>query len=156
MLGLVQRMVRVGGEDRGGHERVSVFEQWHPRCERVWKRRRKNIPQRLRFVEQNVFNEERRWPLAGHLRARRCVVQVHFERARPERSSRRLFGQNQNLQAASLRLQTLGEKKRRNVNLFVYPPPGTLLFIGRWVTGGKLQWGMCAQPITRLRGGELN
>lgn len=60
MLWFVQRMVRMGGEDRGGHEGVSVFEQRHPRCERVGERRRKHIPQRLRLVEQNVFNEEGR------------------------------------------------------------------------------------------------
>lgn len=58
MLWFVQRMVRMRCEDRGGHERVSVFEQRHPRCERVGERRRENIPQRFRFMEQNIFNEE--------------------------------------------------------------------------------------------------
>lgn len=156
MLWFVQRMVWMRGEDRGGHEGVSVFKQRHPGCERVGKRRRKHIPQRLRLVEQNVFNEEGRWPLGGYLRARRRVVQVHLERARPERSSCRLFGQNQNLQAAYLRLQTVGEKKRRTINLSVYPKPGALLFIGRWVTSGKLWCRMCARPMRGLRGGELN
>lgn len=117
MFWFVQWMVRMGSEDRGGHKGVSVFEQRHPRCEWVGERRRKHIPQRLRFVEQNVFNEEGRWPLGGQLRARRRVVQVHVERSRPERSSRRWFAQNQSLQAAYFRLQTLGRKTQKRKSL---------------------------------------
>lgn len=61
-------------QDWRWHERVSIFQDGHPGGQRAAERRGDDLPQRLRFVQQDVFNEKGRGSLRGR---RRRVIQTH-------------------------------------------------------------------------------
>ena len=75
MLRLVKGMMRMGRQNWRRHQWVSIIQKRHPRRKGVGKGRVKDLSERFWFVQQNIFNKERRRSLWDSRR----VVEIHLK-----------------------------------------------------------------------------
>lgn len=159
-------MMRMGSQNWCRHQRISIIQKRHPRRESVGKGRVKNLTKRLWFMQQNIFNKERRRPLCWHLWDRRRVVKIHLELLKKGSEQKKKSWETGNCLEVTFSIHTQSDKS------FVFPKVETprhnlcdkkvcslltdrLLFIE---TGWLQQTPSCiwAQPMGRLLGGGLN